>query len=628
MRASAKRLAILAAASVSLTGLMVGCERLESESAQADRRVEASMREGQIQLRSGGFDAAIASLDKAVGESAASAAAKARANSLLGQAEYESATALLEKVNYTEIEIARMVWDLDRLANRLQSANAVVASSKNYDPKALLAEVDKNIAAAKGGSDKATWSIQDDVKIPTLNAVTGQITRLNGEVAKIEEQIKSLVASRMQVLSEADKLMQQSEADKGQKAVDEYTQAAEQRKKAAQLAVRIDAANAALVPLKNDLSVAQGQEKILNEALAQYEQQKKQIAEGWAQLQKQAAGQAELAKSVLASVKQKVGEAGGQAKSDKAPETLAPLLARAQADRKAAIDQLNNAIGHFGTATTAAEQLKAAMNTKLVDEKLRQLPEAAAWKTLQEVYDPSTFRLQQAIAQHTLATAYANQASNLSALQQMSQKLTTGAREAGLSVPKALQDGDVAKSLKAARTQAMETFKSTDETLGGIVDVQGASANGARTARILSCYAWSQACKEAGDTKAGDEHLTAAKKYKDEAIALNTQLPPLPAELGPVPGPKLPAPASQPVETGATTLPTEFVIPGANSVLGNMMKAISTTVRDSAQGGGEQPKEGVPTAPPTPPEQAPQTPPATPEQAQPAPAPTPAAPAQ
>jgi len=172
MRTPVKSAAILALAISALT--IGGCEKVESESARADKRVAQHIRKGEQSLNVGVADeksvrAAEDALAQAVGEKTASSMTKARANSLLGQAQFEQAKLLIRQIDHNETEIAGVVWEIGRQASTIESASAVIEAMNKRNPAPTLEAVDKQKKKAEGGADEPLWA--EKTSIPTLSAV-------------------------------------------------------------------------------------------------------------------------------------------------------------------------------------------------------------------------------------------------------------------------------------------------------------------------------------------------------------------------------------------------------------------------------------------------------------------------
>lgn len=359
MHAPWKQLAktILAASVLSpLIALTPGCEKLESPTTQADRDVTAKLCESE-RTRLANPAQAQSALNAATAITQASPAIRIIAFSRQAQFELDSAIALTRNLDQSELAIADLLSSLKQLINQIQSGNDAAASYAKLDPKPVLDALALKVAEVQGSADKPAWFTHDDARIPTISAVKQEISRLEGEIAKCQQQANSLADQRAAALAEAEKTTQLALAGQGGKSLDLYKQSADLRKKAADLATEISRINAALLPLQADLAIANSQQTVLNETLEQFQQQAAQIKDQWTQIQKQGEAQSSISQSILAD-----------AASAKSPDTitaklagLAKLFDRSQKDRAVIIQNLENAASHYAQAVTAANALRAEL---------------------------------------------------------------------------------------------------------------------------------------------------------------------------------------------------------------------------------------------------------------------------
>src|SRR5205823_5546878 len=137
-------------------------------------------------------------------------------------------------------------------------------------------------------------------QISTLAAATQNISRLQAEIAQKQAQIKQLDDQRTALLKQADQFARQSEKQTGQASVDSYNKASDLRKQAADLATQMETIKAQMVPLQMDLAVAQGQQAIVTQAIAEFKQQTQLLDEHWKAVQGQIAAQQEVARQITA----------------------------------------------------------------------------------------------------------------------------------------------------------------------------------------------------------------------------------------------------------------------------------------------------------------------------------------
>jgi len=99
-------------------------------------------------------------------------------------------------------------------------------------------------------------------------------------------------------MAQADQAAKQSEKQTGRESVDSFKKSSDLRKQAADLATQIETAKAQVVPMQKDLLVAQGQEAVINDAIAEFQKQGQLLDEHWKAVQTQIAAQQGLAKEI------------------------------------------------------------------------------------------------------------------------------------------------------------------------------------------------------------------------------------------------------------------------------------------------------------------------------------------
>jgi hypothetical protein len=573
MRSSLKRWTVLglAAATVSSALMAGGCG-----SAEADQSVRDSIIRSQQAQRKGGEEGhkeAQQILEDAVKNADASPASKAQAKSALGQLQLEAARDTLRDASRYEVEAGRLALEIAQLANLVGRSNTLVEGYKKNDPQKVKDSINQRIAEAQGGGDKSAWFTHEKSTIPTLATVKQTISQLEGQIAQKQDALKQLDQQRVQTLEEAEKVNKASSAAKGQEAVDAFKKAADLRKKAADLAVQIDQGNAALAPMKGDLAVAQGQEKILNDVIAQLKEQAQQLDASWQNVQSLIGAQSKVATEIVGTAGATSAPSEDLSASGKSIAEKAAIMAHAaqQADelRENAIASLREASKQFEDAKAAATALQQDVRTKQGDFQGK--PQDAAWKTELAVLNPNTFELQRATAQRLLGDALAARGTSLHGRVQLADYLAPIFTKANLQIPEQLQSGDMSKREQEAFTLADEAYNSSDEALGVVSEGSGTEdlKNAARIQRIFELYGRAHASKIAGQPQKADQYLATAKqavtdlKSQDAAVSI----PPLPGELAAlnIAPTTAPTPASAPAAASAPTAapapaPTE---PGA-----------------------------------------------------------------
>jgi hypothetical protein len=578
MPAGLKRSKILLAATVAFTAAG-GCDTAQNE---ADKEVRSTIQEARDARAEGNVDAAQQKLAAAAGNAEASDAAKAAAKAALAQAELSNAREVVHKINQAELQLARVGWEIVQLSQQIHSSSVSVEGYQKYEPKVVREAIAQRIAEAQGGADKPAWFTHGNAVIPTLAAVRQEISRLEGELTQKQEQVKTLTQQREQAVDAAEKAAAAAADVKGQQGLDAFKQAADLRKKAGDTAIEIDKVQHDIDRLQQDLSVAQAQQKAVNDVVAQLNDQLKTTDAAWQDMTKQMTAQQALMGQVL----------GAPVTPSENPPAIAPIDLRTIAAKAGEmerivqqVDQLRNeaktmldsAAGHFEEAYRAAESANGALATRISDPRNSGRPEIEAWKTMQQVLEPARYRLQQAVVKRALGEMLAAQGSSIGVRISAAENLASAINGTSLTVPTALQPGSLTNARTETLTAAEAAYKESDDLLAQIIEGRVMNADVqtvAQVERALTQYGMAQVYKQLGNEQEAANKLEAAKQQRNLAWEKNkSMVPAMPSELGepPAAAPE-PAEAAQPspevTPEGATTepaIPTEApaTAPGA-----------------------------------------------------------------
>src|SRR5207302_1688872 len=83
------------------------------------------------------------------------------------------------------------------------------------------------------------WIADDKTNIASLSAADQEISRIQGEIAKRQNEMKEVDTQRVAALEDAEKAMKTSESTKGRESVDSYKQYSDSKKKASDLQATI-----------------------------------------------------------------------------------------------------------------------------------------------------------------------------------------------------------------------------------------------------------------------------------------------------------------------------------------------------------------------------------------------------
>ena len=192
---------------------------------------------------------------------------------MLGEIQYEAGLEVLRDAERSDLTASQIALQIAAIGAQLGNSAVLVQGYQKLDPSAAKAEIEKRITEATGAPNQAKWITEGNVNIANLNAATQEVSRIQGEIAKRQGQIKDLDTQRVAALEEADKAMKSSDASKGQESVDAFKQGSGARKKAADLQANIDLINGQLMPLQQDLAIAQGQQQIVQAAINAYQEE-------------------------------------------------------------------------------------------------------------------------------------------------------------------------------------------------------------------------------------------------------------------------------------------------------------------------------------------------------------------
>jgi hypothetical protein len=577
MRIPMKKAALVSVVALSAaSALFTGCKRPVEK---ADEAVSAAITKGEDELqKKPDGSTAIPTFSKAAGDKTASDPAQSSANLIAGIAELQAADLLIAQVEDGQLKIGRLVGRINDLASHVQANNVAVAGLQARDPKSTLAAISEETAGAKGG-DKATWTISKaDTILPTLDAADKSIADLSKQISDLAAKHEALEKQRNTDLQQADQLAQQSEQATGKKSVDLFKQAADLRKAGADLANEIISTDAAAAGLQRDLVVIQGQQKQLKSAVEKLDDASKQVAGGWADVQKHIEEYAASSKALVegsdaaatpatnpASVKQitSIKQAGDE---------LEQTVATVQKLRDDALSHLDKAAAFFG----AMDRVNLKVQTdylKLLNNKdnATAVPRQA-WEWMVEVHNSSDPDLQRAQVQQRLARIFADQAWYADMRQKSATMLKDVLAKATVAVPKTLEAGELDKEMNDGRSKASQAFtdaeKFLDATIGRPALPSGnktipALKQVAEVSKMVEQYARWAYSKSIGDEK--KDLLESARNLASTLSQENVPLPsPLPAEIAPA-STATPPPTAPTIPAAPTTAPAGPGTPDATA---------------------------------------------------------------
>jgi uncharacterized protein YfcZ (UPF0381/DUF406 family) len=450
---------LLCAALSGLVFFGVACDQFKSDTQRADERVKKSAQEAARKKgpTTQAMDAAISELQKAVNESAASESGKVGARAVLAQTQFEDGQRVIRELHLIEPEVQRAMWDVGQLAGQVGALNVIEQATQGTNPKAALETVSarqeemQQMAAAAGEKAKA----------------------LQGQIAQIETQIKTLTDQKNQVQGTADADAAKARDLKEKEAHPVLLTVIENRRKAGNIGHDIDKLSASLLPLQADLAVQQTTQKNLQEGVAALDQRKQTFEGNWNVSQEQ-----------LVKQKQLIGDLARQLATRSAE--LDAKATEAAKTRGRVIDQLTKAADNYANAARNATQLSQAL--KASEQKYPEAPERKAWKELLALYDLNNFKLLEGQVRNTLGNVHARHAKLAAARKQLAADVSKILQVAGQSVPPALA-GSADADLAAATKSADDAYKAAATLMDNVANVgQPAARPAGQVGQLFAAY--------------------------------------------------------------------------------------------------------------------------------------------
>ena len=527
-----KSLMAAAGAVIAMLGL-VGCEKMQGSSTEADRAAVADMVKGQ--------------LDAAAGEKGAASEIRTTVHSKLSTQRYAEGVDAYSKVLDARLDATRLGWRATQLAS-LASENLDSAGDlQKYDPAPSLLKADETIGNIRGASDKMTRTVAG-VEMPTLTAVDANIEKLNADIASVQKQVADLTVDQQRLTQQAAEAEVNAKELKGQKAVDAYRQAADATKQASDTAVKIELAEAKLVPLQQDLAVAQEQNAVLTAAVAQVDSLKAKLNLGWDAVGAERGNRTKIAETLIGKSPQR--NRVNLVTTVKDIETIAhegeKALDQSETAFKAAVDSAHEASAAASqTGKQAKDRLPASLGTS----------QEAILKKTQKMFNPNSLKVSEYMNEFSAARVYADQAALFQTRENALTQLARVADRVNYSVPAdLLKAAKVEADRKEAANKAATSLKNVDENLDtldkGLLPAEGAIKQTVAVGRMMTLLSSSEVAQNMGEAAMAKSYLDDAKGIRD-AMPADAKLPQLPAPLKPAASES--AAPTQPVQPEAPT---------------------------------------------------------------------------
>ena len=589
-----KSFPFVAACCLSLPLLTAGCE---GDVDAADKQVQGHLTDANEKTEPGVTAAPSVpeGYKKAAAVTNASPATKAQALADLSSAERDRAIALLGEADRLDVELQRLVGAINRQAARIQSNNTLIAGLGKFEPTKATQAIQQQRSAAQG-ENNAAWIEHDSGAILGLKALNDQAAQLQEQIAQLEQQARDLGAQRSKMISDAEQLEKQSEQAKGQQSSELYSQSVDSRKQAADLGVQVEALEAKLMPLRQDLERTQANQQALAKTVEAFGTQLQATNDNWQKIQAQIAELQNLNKRILGggadepATTQPQPEAAARPAGAAAPpmaasisgklRQLSDVFGQIESRRSEAETLLKNALENARKAGDAGAALSRELNSRLSSAGGNQRPEAAAWKQLIDLHHPARFKLRQATLDILLANLHRSRAADFDLRANMVQMLTAALQPAQLQVPQEAGGADLAAQRDTARQASLGAYGEAEQLLSEVVEASSgggelaqAAAKAGHLMRLVRLYAQAQVDPQTASGLAQNAKAIAAQG--DQMQLPTASLPPFlldALELRPPP----PAPATQPAGAGATGVPVTPPTPPATGTPGETPPAGAT----------------------------------------------------
>jgi len=451
-----------------LSFLATGCEKDESA---ADRRVSENIEASReaYYKKDGGPEQAHKLLEAAAKETTASNASKANAKALVGQSNYALAISHLPEVNSAENEALQVIREINRVGSTLANEVFLIDSLKGANPSASPSDPVKALSA-----NKAKFSGQVAELDKTIQQLQARQQELTTKIGNLDTEQKSKVEM-------GNALLQKSEQAKDQESVDLFKQSAAVRQAAAMLARDLEFARLDLKRTQNLIADAQSERKAAEESVAIAQKQIEQLNQGWAATEdaikkRQAEASALLTRAeVDASVKKGINAESGIA-------ALAKQFAAAKqraTDARKSIDETNlePSIAAYDEADKSGRRLIEEIKANLRDDKNKDTPVIAAWKRIERLCNPITYRLGKARSLQLRGQLFLQEKNLLKAQQNLVTSIQPMFQRAGLTMPPEIAPTDLAAQLDAAHKNALRDLGDSSALLKDILEMDDVQRN-------------------------------------------------------------------------------------------------------------------------------------------------------
>lgn len=519
-RQQAFRVAVGAVAATLFAGL-TGCDKSDTP----DGRAAKAILQGDYQA--------------AAKEKGASPANRALAAKAAAETQYAESIDAYETLAQQQLAISQKLWQIGKLTTTAQGVAGSTKGLAKYKPDGVLAEIDKAATAVKGEGQQA-WTVADDVTLPTATAAGAKANELKDKIAEIERAVGDLKQKHEQAVASARELQEKANNTQGEEGVNLFKQAVEGRKQASDLAIQLEQESAKLVPLQQELAVADAQAKQYAQTLDVFAQQRDAVERGWRGVSEQIT----LRNGYAGQVYAKADDAKFGSVALKAQELgqLTDDYAKKSQDYQQQLDQASALVRE--SVSESEKYLRDIPRDQLTGKTV------TVGKLTQTTLDPTAGRLLQGQIQYASGAQLGGQAGLAAYQARVAEEVAQTGAALRQPVPESMNDAARSK-LKTDQgellTKAGETLKSATEVFDTAMQAPAAAPEVKRSATIGKMIAMSGSARvmqTAGDAATAKQTLDEAKALRDSLLETGP-LPSLPDTLQGAAPPKPAAPVEQ-----------------------------------------------------------------------------------
>jgi len=345
------------------------------------------------------------------------------------------------------------------------------------------------------------------------------------------------------------------------------------------MSVQIEALEAKMMPLRQDLERTQAQQQAVAKTVQTFGGQLQATQQAWQKVQEQIAALQNLNKQILSGGGNEPANAPASAPAQGAAAAVAAapvpasisgklrqindVYGQIEARRSEAEQLLKSAVGDAKKAGDAGATLVRELGTRISGSGTSQRPEAAAWKRMVELHNPSRFKLTQASLDIFLAGLYRNRAADLAARSGMATGLNEALKPAGLDVPQEAAAQNLQADLDASKQLSTATYGEAEQLLKDVIeaprsnDVLGNAAKAAHMLQLVRLYSQAQL-----DPQAAAGLLASAKQLAAQGDQVQLPADALPVFIQEALELKAP-PTTGPATRPGTAAPAGAPTPGA-----------------------------------------------------------------